>query len=332
MDDEAVEHWNKRYSVSDQLPPVAMVLSRYRHLLPQTGVALDLACGLGSNALFLAEQGLETHAWDISSSAIAKLQRQSDEKNLGLAVAVRDVVDCPPEPLSFDVIVVSRFLDRALTPALHAAIRPGGVLFYQTFVVGNTGGPSNPDYLLTEGELLRLFRGMQVRAFEDAGKCGRVAEGFRNESYIVVQKPAVEKSQALQSDSHPKSADSPRSTDTSGAEKSMSQIETFEAMLARGQDSEMLRLTLGNAYWKEKNFGKAIEHLQFALEKNPQYSAAWKVLGRVFADADQPEKAREAFESGLEVANNNGDKQTVKEMTVFLRRVNKTLNPPTDAD
>lgn len=313
MDETAAEHWNKRYSNVAELPPPAYVLTRYSYLLPESGDALDLACGRGSNAIFLRSLGLEAHAWDISSTAIAQLQQESEKNKLGLHCAVRDVVAQPPESQSFDVIVVSRFLDRTLVPALQEAVRPGGVLFYQTFVVGNSGGPTNPDYLLTEGELLQLFNGFTVRAFEDAGNSGRLNEGFRNESLIVVQKkPDTQQTKA----------------DNSGEQKTMSQIDTFEGMLTRGQDSEMLRLTLGNAYWKEKNHTKAIEHLQFAVEQNPQYSAAWKVLGRVLADSGKPEEAKSAFESGLEAANKNGDKQTVKEITVFLKRVNKTLNPP----
>jgi len=66
---------------------------------------------------------------------------------------VRDVVSRPPEPESADVIVVSRFLQRSLCSKLCDALRPNGVLFYQTF----TSGLSNPDYLLKENELPELF-------------------------------------------------------------------------------------------------------------------------------------------------------------------------------
>ena len=110
----------------------------------------------------------------------------------------------------------------------------------------------------------------------------------------------------------------------------MSQIDTFEAMLARGQDSEMLRYTLGNAYWQAKDYAKAEEHLRQAITLKDDYSAAWKVLGRVLAEAGKPDQAKTAFEHGLEAADRNGDKQTAKEMTVFLRRVNKTLDQAPD--
>lgn len=106
----------------------------------------------------------------------------------------------------------------------------------------------------------------------------------------------------------------------------MGAIENFEAMLERGQDNDMLRFTLGSAYWKEKNASKAAEHLRAAVVFNPDYSAAWKVLGRALAELGELEAAREAFNSGLQAAANKGDKQNEKEITVFLKRVNKQLD------
>ncbi len=106
----------------------------------------------------------------------------------------------------------------------------------------------------------------------------------------------------------------------------MSQIETFEAMLSRGQDSEMLRYTLGNAYYKEKRYTEAAEHLKKAVEMKPDYSTAWKVLGRVLADAGQFDSALQAFDAGLGAAKANGDKQVEKEITVFRKRAVKQMD------
>jgi len=180
--------WNARYARMDNTPTPAYVLTRYAHLLPTEGAALDLASGLGGNALFLADCGLSAHAWDISATAIAGLQIRASELKLRVTTEVRDVISQPPEPGSFAVIVVSRFLARPLFPALIAALCPGGVLFYQTFVVGCTDGPDNPDYLLTPGELLLRTEGLRIRAFEDSGRCGRQEQGLRQESCIVAQK------------------------------------------------------------------------------------------------------------------------------------------------
>lgn len=106
----------------------------------------------------------------------------------------------------------------------------------------------------------------------------------------------------------------------------MDQIGTFEAMLANGQESEMLRYTLGNAYYKEKQFDKAVEHLREAVRLKPDYSVAWRMLGRALAAAEKPESALEAFDEGLRIAESNGDKQAWKEIEVFRRRVVKQLN------
>ena len=105
----------------------------------------------------------------------------------------------------------------------------------------------------------------------------------------------------------------------------MSQIETFEAMLARGQDSDMLRYTLGNAYFTSEEFSQAIVHLRKAVDLKPDYSAAWRVLGRALAGDGQLEEARQAFDQGELVALRNGDKQTAKEINVFRKRVIKAL-------
>lgn len=112
----------------------------------------------------------------------------------------------------------------------------------------------------------------------------------------------------------------------------MSQIDTFEAMLSRGQDSEMLRYTLGNAYYKEKRYAEAAKHLTQAVELKPGYSTAWKVLGRVLADDGQLDKALEAFDAGLAAAAANGDKQVEKEIGVFRKRVVKQLEPSDQTD
>ncbi|MEE9552150.1 MAG: methyltransferase domain-containing protein, partial [Gammaproteobacteria bacterium] len=76
------EKWNAIYQSSDhgqQLP--AQVLKEHNYLLPQTGTALDLACGIGTNATFLAMHGLETFAWDISEKAIEQLKQKANELN-----------------------------------------------------------------------------------------------------------------------------------------------------------------------------------------------------------------------------------------------------------
>jgi predicted Zn-dependent protease len=103
----------------------------------------------------------------------------------------------------------------------------------------------------------------------------------------------------------------------------MTIVANLEAMLARGQDSALLRYSLGGEYLKLNQPGTAAEHLLQAVAKDPKYSAAWKLLGKALADAGHKDEAIKAYEDGIKVAEEKGDKQAAKEMTVFLRRLQK---------
>ncbi len=101
----------------------------------------------------------------------------------------------------------------------------------------------------------------------------------------------------------------------------MAILDSLEAMLARGQDSALLRYGLGGEYLKAGQPEKAIEHLYKAVALDPRYSAAWKLLGKTLADAGRADEAIRAYEDGIRVAEEKGDKQAVKEMRVFLKRL-----------
>ncbi len=101
----------------------------------------------------------------------------------------------------------------------------------------------------------------------------------------------------------------------------MPSIENLEAMLARGQDNALLRYSLGNEYSKTGHFDKAIEHLQKAVTHEPQYSAAWKLLGKALTEAGRDGDAATAYSHGIQAAEKKGDIQAAREMTVFLKRL-----------
>ena len=103
-------------------------------------------------------------------------------------------------------------------------------------------------------------------------------------------------------------------------------ITTLEAMLERGQDNALLRFTLGNLLYQEKDYANAGLHLSRAVEMDPDYSAAWKIYGRTLAAAGKHPEAAGAFKQGIAVAEKRGDIQAAKEMTVFLSRVEKQLS------
>ena len=184
-----VDKWNARYLDTAEAPP-ARVLAENVHLLPPRGKALDLACGLGANALLLAARGLETLAWDISAVAIEKLLTLANARGVRVHATVRDVVQQPPDRQCFDIIVVSHFLDRSLSSQLVEALRPDGLLFYQTFTRAriDDGGPRNPAYLLEDGELLTMFASLQLLVYREEGKVGDTRSGFRGQAMLVGRK------------------------------------------------------------------------------------------------------------------------------------------------
>ena len=185
------EKWDARYRDSEREPVPARVLLENRHLLPPKGRALDLACGLGANALLLAELGFEVSAWDLSAVAIDRLTDAASARDLRIDVQVRDLQAHPPEHGAFDVIVVVHFLDRALAPKIAAALRSGALLFYQTFTreAVSDSGPSNPEYRLGVNELLRLFPGLIVRVYREEGRLGDQTLGTRDVAMLVAEKP-----------------------------------------------------------------------------------------------------------------------------------------------
>jgi len=184
--------WDRIYKDRPILATASQVLQQNKHLLPKSGTALDIACGQGGNAILLAESGLSVDAWDLSSVAIEQLDLIARQKGLTIATNVVDVMAHPPEISQFDVITVSYFLERTLCPAIIAALKPGGVLFYQTYCQQKVfeQGPTNPDYLLSDNELLTLFSGLNIRVYREEALLGQHDQGWRNQAMLVAQKPA----------------------------------------------------------------------------------------------------------------------------------------------
>ena len=189
--DAIISKWNHIYSQSGQdCYPAVQVLTENDHLLPATGTALDLACGLGGNAILLAKLGLAVTAWDISFVAIDKLTAYAAQQGLNIDACQEKIVADSFNECSFDVIVVSRFLDRTLSDAIIGALKPGGLLFYQTFTREKTSRkpPNNPDYLLAENELLALFSTLRVVFYRENALIGEQSRGLRNEAQFIGQK------------------------------------------------------------------------------------------------------------------------------------------------
>ncbi len=152
--------WDERFAKVDNAAPVLDLLLQHQDKLPESGTTLDLACGVSGNSIWLAQQGLSAHAWDLSGVALQKQQQWAEQEGLQISTEQRDCEQNPPEANSFDVICVSHFLYRPICTAISEALRPGGVLFYQTFNRRGSEGPSRPEFRLAEGELLGLFEAL----------------------------------------------------------------------------------------------------------------------------------------------------------------------------
>ena len=106
----------------------------------------------------------------------------------------------------------------------------------------------------------------------------------------------------------------------------MSIIENLEQMIAKGRDDAMLRFGLGSALFNESRFSEAITHLEACLAHDRHYSAAYKLLGKAYLKQGDTAAAIRVFEAGLPVASDKGDKQSMKEMQVFLAKALKAMN------
>jgi len=192
MDLESQKKWNNIYAdavIGTQ--GVSRVLLENEHLLPTEGRALEIACGTASDSIFLANRGLQTDAWDISDSVVAKINEYAQDKSVSVTAESRDINIDPPQDDSYDVITIAHFLERKIVPALISALKPGGLIFYQTFVKDVTptySGPSNPAFRLDDNELLLLFSGLQVVVYREEGLLGDISQGFRNEALLVARK------------------------------------------------------------------------------------------------------------------------------------------------
>jgi len=146
--------WNEKYQDNNQIPdePIKLVKD-YANLASGTR-ALDIACGMGRHSKYLAELGFTVDALDISSVAIENLQ---DIPNIHAQEVDFDSYTLPKE--KYDLIVCTYFLERRLFPQIIDALKPNGIILMETFLHSseNERTPSNPAFLLNEGELEATF-------------------------------------------------------------------------------------------------------------------------------------------------------------------------------
>ncbi|USP48370.1 class I SAM-dependent methyltransferase [Alcaligenes faecalis] len=151
-------------------------LQAWAHLIPSPGTVLDVACGRGRNARWLAERGNTVIGVDRDPEAVAATSPYGE--------IIQADIENGPWPFAgrqFNALVVTKYLWRPLMPTLLESLEPGGVLVYETFGVGNEqyNTPRNPDFLLQPGELLRWCADFDIVAYE---------HGFRADPDHIVQR------------------------------------------------------------------------------------------------------------------------------------------------
>ncbi|OQY99419.1 MAG: SAM-dependent methyltransferase [Candidatus Brocadia sp. UTAMX2] len=166
-DDQDKMIWDKRYETEAYIfgkEPVEFLREQI-DILPR-GKALDLAMGEGRNAVFLAKQGFEVDGCDVSEVAVKKARELARENHVAIHAFVADLETYPLPKDTYDVIACFYYLQRDLVPQMKVALKPGGVIIYETYTIENWErgfeGPKKKEYLLQPNELLNLFKDLKI--------------------------------------------------------------------------------------------------------------------------------------------------------------------------
>lgn len=166
-------------------------LKRHIHLLPK-GKALDVATGEGRNAVFLAQNGFEVDAVDISEKGLKKARKLAREKGVKINTFLVDLDRYQIEKERYDLIANFYFLKRRLIPGIRKGLKKGGKVIFETYLLEHrtfgTGGPKQAKYFLKPNEPLRLFRNFRILfyregIFKEGGKRKAVASLIAEKTY-----------------------------------------------------------------------------------------------------------------------------------------------------
>jgi len=182
---EDKERWNRRHVEKPMRHNVEPVLEKYIDEA-KVGAALDIACGIGRNTHFMQEKGFVVDAVDISDYALSQVK---DTKHIKKFEVDLDTYNL--EINKYDLIVNINYLSRRLLPQIKEALRDGGVVIFETFIIahGDFAQPVNPEFLLRKNELLHAFIGLDIIYYEERNDTNLRGEDTRVAS-LVARKPA----------------------------------------------------------------------------------------------------------------------------------------------
>jgi SAM-dependent methyltransferase len=191
MSHEERTAWDERFRSGDhadtERDPFLTRLEDYSELFPTSHHALDIACGAGRNAVWLAEHGWNVTGCDISLEGLRRARALASERGVQVSLFCQDLETAALPPSRFDLVICFFYLQRNLFPALKAALRPGGLIVCKTYTTDQQrfpGGPRHPLHLLRPQELLDLFRDFRVLVYEEVVKDRGVAQ-------LIAQKDAI---------------------------------------------------------------------------------------------------------------------------------------------
>jgi tellurite methyltransferase len=178
--------WNEKYSEGshNSLEPDPFLKSAYEEFLGNhpSGLALDVAGGIGRHTIWLAQRGWRVKLLDISEIGIQHAEENAHRTGMGAAISteicdLNTIQNLGRE--QYDLVLVFFFLQRELFPALTAALKAGGFLVYKTYTTEQQklrSGPSHPMFLLEPNELLRAFSSLRVLDYHETIQGKGVAE------------------------------------------------------------------------------------------------------------------------------------------------------------
>jgi len=185
------ERWDRKFAGSDYIygKEPARFLADNAELLPPGGRALDVAAGEGRNSVFLARHGLEVDAVDISDVGLSKARQLAEEAGVSINTIVADLADSSFAEERYDVVVVINYLQRDLIDDIKKALKPGGLVIYETYTVAQLDIPGahhlRREYLLEPGELGAMFEDFEILEY------GETVDDRNAVASLIARKPHV---------------------------------------------------------------------------------------------------------------------------------------------